>query len=61
HSGTKRNEQQQLLTNGGRIIAVTSLADNLATAIELSKQNAETILFEGKYYRSDIGYEFVKK
>jgi phosphoribosylamine--glycine ligase len=61
HSGTKRNEQQQLVTNGGRVIAVTSLADDLATAIELSKQNAETILFEGKYYRSDIGYEFVKK
>lgn len=59
HAGTKMNEQQQLVTNGGRVIAVTSIGKNMAEALALSKSNAEKIAFEGKYYRDDIGYEFV--
>ena len=45
-------------TNGGRVMAITSLSDQLAKSLALSKKTAEHIQFDGKYYRKDIGYEF---
>jgi phosphoribosylamine--glycine ligase len=57
HAGTKQIEQN-IVTNGGRVIAITSLADDLQTALKTSKSNAEKIQYEGKYYRKDIGWEF---
>ena len=59
HAGTKRNEQGQLISNGGRVLAVTSFGSNIAEALEISKRNAAIIQFENKYYRKDIGYEFI--
>lgn len=58
HAGTK-SDGQNILTNGGRVIAVTSLASDLQEALRLSKQIAASITFEGKYFREDIGFEFV--
>ena len=58
HAGTKA-DGDQVLTNGGRVIAVTSLASDLQLALAHSRQTAERIQFDGKYYRRDIGYEFV--
>lgn len=58
HAGTKA-EGDNVLTNGGRVMAVTSLAGDLQIALTHSKQTAEKIQFEGKYYRRDIGYEFI--
>jgi phosphoribosylamine--glycine ligase len=58
HAGT-RQEGSEVLTNGGRVLAVTSLATNLAMALAHSVQTAEQITFDGKGYRRDIGYEFV--
>lgn len=58
HAGTKA-DGDKVFTNGGRVIAVTSLAAELHMALTHSKQTAESISFEGKYYRRDIGYEFV--
>jgi phosphoribosylamine---glycine ligase len=59
HAGTKQNGEY-IVTNGGRVLAVSSLADSLAEAIELSKETLNQIHFEGMYYRKDIGYEFIK-
>ncbi len=59
HAGTKQ-EGQSVVTNGGRVLAVSSLADSLPEAIELSKEILRQIHFEGMYYRKDIGYEFIK-
>ncbi|MGX5818542.1 phosphoribosylamine--glycine ligase [Chitinophaga lutea] len=59
HAGTKA-QGGKTLTNGGRVLTVTSLASDLQQALSHSKQTAESIQFEGKYYRRDIGYEFVK-
>ncbi len=59
HSGT-RQDGDQILTNGGRVLAVSSLADSLTEAIELSKETLSQIHFEGMYYRRDIGYEFIE-
>ena len=57
HAGTKK-AKDELLTNGGRVIAITSLADSLHEAINLSNATALKIDFEGKYFRKDIGWEF---
>ncbi|HEY5408420.1 MAG TPA: phosphoribosylamine--glycine ligase [Ginsengibacter sp.] len=58
HSGTKQLKDE-VVTNGGRVLAVSALADTLGDAIELSKAILEEIYFDGIYYRGDIGYEFV--
>lgn len=58
HAGTKL-VNSEVVTNGGRVLAVSALADSLGDAIELSKSILEEIYFEGIYYRNDIGYEFV--
>lgn len=59
HAGTKQ-EGEYVVTNGGRVLAVSSLADSLAEAVELSKEILSQIHYEGMYYRKDIGYEFIK-
>jgi phosphoribosylamine--glycine ligase len=58
HAGTKLNEKGDLVTNGGRVITVTSLAKNIQEAAAISKKAIEKISFDGKYFRKDIGYEF---
>jgi phosphoribosylamine---glycine ligase len=58
-AGTKINGSR-LLTNGGRVMSVTSLAISLLMALEHSVQTAAQIQFEGKYFRKDIGWEFLK-
>ncbi|HSQ43788.1 MAG TPA: phosphoribosylamine--glycine ligase [Ginsengibacter sp.] len=59
HAGTTQ-EGGYVITNGGRVIAVSAIADTLAEAVELSKEILNQIHFEGMYYRKDIGYEFIK-
>ncbi|GEP90446.1 phosphoribosylamine--glycine ligase [Chitinophaga terrae (ex Kim and Jung 2007)] len=58
HAGTKA-EGGNVLTNGGRVLAITSLAGSLSQALSHSVQTAEKIQFDGKVYRRDIGYEFI--
>ena len=60
HSGTM-NEGNDIVTNGGRVLAVTAFGDNIAEAVELSNYVLEQLDFEGMYYRSDIGYEFLNE
>jgi phosphoribosylamine--glycine ligase len=59
HAGTKLNANNEVETNGGRVLAITSLADTIQEAVALSMKAAEKIDYEGKYYRRDIGYEFI--
>ena len=56
HAGTKASEDHTL-TNGGRVLAITSLADTMDKALEASYKTAESISFEGKYYRKDLGFD----
>lgn len=60
HAGTKILENE-VLTNGGRVIAVTAFGDNFREALEKSYRNADRILFEGKYFRRDIGFDLMEK
>jgi len=56
HAGTKM-DGQNIVTNGGRVIAVTSFGDNISDALNKSLKNAQKIDFDGKYYRKDIGFD----
>jgi len=56
HAGTK-NVDGEVLSNGGRVLAITSLARTMDEALEKSFENAEKINFDGKYFRRDIGFD----
>ncbi|PSL49811.1 phosphoribosylamine--glycine ligase [Chitinophaga niastensis] len=58
HAGTKQ-DGNDVLSNGGRVLSITSLAADLSLALAHSVQTAEQIAFDGKVYRRDIGYEFI--
>jgi phosphoribosylamine---glycine ligase len=58
HAGTLA-EETNVLTNGGRVFAITSLDDTLEGALEKSMEAAESINYEGKYYRRDIGNDLL--
>jgi phosphoribosylamine---glycine ligase len=58
HAGTTAADND-ILTSGGRVIAITSLAPTIKDALKVSERNAEKINFEGKYYRSDIGKDLL--
>ncbi len=45
----------KLLTNGGRVLGITSVSDSLEEAISLSYKKAENVRFDNAYYRTDIG------
>jgi phosphoribosylamine--glycine ligase len=59
HAGTKKDNNGAIVTNGGRVLAITSFGNSVAEAVQQSLAVALDIQFEGKYYRRDIGYEFV--
>ncbi len=56
HAGTKL-EGDMVLTNGGRVLAVSSLADSMDEALALSYKNADKIFFDSMYYRTDLGFD----
>ena len=56
-AGTKQKDNT-IVTNGGRVLVVTSFGDNIGEAAEQSNYMLEQLYFDGMYYRSDIGYEF---
>jgi len=55
HAGTKLH-QQQLVTDGGRVLNVTGVGENFDQAIAHAYAGLECIHFQGMYYRRDIGY-----
>jgi phosphoribosylamine--glycine ligase len=57
HAGTATTEKG-IVTNGGRVLAVSSYGDTMAASVAASRKALEGIDFEGMYYRKDIGFEF---
>lgn len=55
HAGTTANSGGQTVTNGGRVMAITSFGDTMDEALRKSFTNAGRIWYEDKYYRKDIG------
>ncbi len=59
HAGTLSAENGDILTNGGRVICITSFADTLAEALEKSYRSVDKIQWEGAYCRRDIGQDLL--
>jgi phosphoribosylamine--glycine ligase len=60
HAGTKLVDGQ-LVTNGGRVLAVTATAETLEAALQRAYEGIGKIQFEGMYYRRDIGQRALNK
>ncbi len=60
HAGTI-HENNQIQTNGGRVIAVGGLGDNIKLSLMNSYDLVNDIHFEGMYYRKDIGLDLISK
>jgi phosphoribosylamine--glycine ligase len=56
HAGTK-NENNNIVTAGGRVIAISSYGTDMKSALETSYENAKNIQFDKKYYRKDLGFD----
>lgn len=54
HAGTATNEAGEIITSGGRVLAVTAYGDDIYEAARKAKEEARKINYEGRYFRSDI-------
>jgi phosphoribosylamine--glycine ligase len=59
HAGTK-SDNGKILSNGGRVLAITSFGDNYELAIKKSYQNIEKLHFDKMNFRKDIGFDLKK-
>ena len=57
HAGTKTTEDGSVVTNGGRVMAFTSLGDSMEEALEKSYKSIAKVNFEDMNYRKDIGFD----
>ncbi len=55
HAGTKFDDNGNIVTNGGRVLGVTAIGDNLLAARENAYKATKWVEFENKYMRNDIG------
>lgn len=58
HAGTALKEGK-VVTNGGRVLAITSMDETWQKALKKSYQNAEKIHFDRMYYRKDLGFDLL--
>lgn len=60
HAGTAE-QGADIVTSGGRVLALTSFGNTIKEALDKSFKSAELVDFEGKYYRADIGFDLVNE
>jgi phosphoribosylamine---glycine ligase len=64
HAGTKKKTSGETVTDGGRVLAITSMAEDIKQALDMSYRTASKIKWDGVNYRKDIGQDlmnYVKK
>lgn len=59
HAGTAWDAKGQVITSGGRVLVVTALDEDMSLAAAKSREMANAISFQGKYYRCDIGHDLM--
>ena len=60
HAGTTTKDGK-IVTNGGRVIAVSALGNTIADALDKSNKAAQQITWKGRYYRTDLGFDIINK
>lgn len=60
HAGTKAGSKGEVLSNGGRVIALTAYGETIGDALNKSKAAAELVTWQDRYYRKDIGFDLLK-
>jgi phosphoribosylamine--glycine ligase len=58
HAGTYL-DNETVKTSGGRVLAITSLQDDIFTALQQATADAARIYFDGMYFRKDIGFDLL--
>lgn len=61
HAGTKLDDQNNVVTSGGRVLCITALGATVAQAQQHAYQLAENIQWEGAFCRKDIGYRAIAR
>ncbi len=61
HAGTTLNQAGQVVTNGGRVLCVTALGNNVCEAQQKAYQHLQQISWADEYYRHDIGYRAIAR
>lgn len=59
HAGTKSTDEGAVVTNGGRVLAVTSYGKDIERALKSSYDTIEEINFDDAYFRKDIGFDLI--
>lgn len=60
HAGTAQNDKDELVTSGGRVMAITALGKDLERALSRAYEAAQSVSFEKKSYRKDLGEDLKK-
>ncbi len=61
HAGTAKNENDKIVTNGGRVLGVTAIGDDIPQAIDKAYHAVSKINWEGAHFRNDIGRKALKR
>ena len=61
HAGTRSDSNQQVLTNGGRVLCATALGNTVLEAQQRAYELIKEISWDGMFYRSDIGYRAIQR
>lgn len=61
HAGTKRDDKGNLIANGGRVLGVTAIADNVTTARDLAYEAVMSLDFDSGFCRTDIGWREIER
>ena len=60
HAGTQLDQEDKVVTSGGRVLAVTGMGDSVAEALENAYKGVSKISWQNEYHRSDIGQDILK-